>query len=703
MGGMSGPAPHEGADDRERELDRAILAALFGESPVGLYVYDLDLRLMRYNTAAAEMRGVPSEELIGRTLRDIVPGFDAAAIERVLEEVRDTGEPALEQEVTGRNLGDPTAERVMSFSALRLHDPEGRPLGVVTSTVDVTDRARARARLDLIHAADARVGTTLDIARTARELAEVVVPELADSVAIDVLESVLRGEAPPAGAVDARLPLRRVALRAAHETREDEAGVYAVGEASAFAAPTPYGEALTDLRPRLISRLDQDSPWLAHDPARADLLRALGVHSLIVVPLAARGVVLGLACFYRWSDRGPFEEDDLTLAVELCARTALCLDNARRYVREHTIADILQRSLLPSRLPAVTAVDTAHGYLPGEAGGEWFDVIPLSGARVALVVGDIEGRGIHAAVAMGRLRTAIRTLAVLDLTPHETLAYLDDLVLELAREQARPADTSEPPPTSATCLYAVYDPVSRRCALARAGHPPPLLLRPGGDTDVLDVPAGPVLGRGGPPFEGVEVELPEGSVLALYTHGLLTGRPDGPDTALARLRRVLAPADRSLQDMCDTALTALGPTDLGDEAVLLLARTRVLQADRVASWTLPADPAIVATARALAERQLRTWHLPDLAFSAELVVSELVTNAIRHAEGPITLRLIHEHTLICEVSDHSSTAPRLRHARATDEGGRGLFLVAQTTQGWGTRYTAEGKTIWAQLQAPDPD
>ncbi|MGW0811755.1 SpoIIE family protein phosphatase [Streptomyces viridiviolaceus] len=694
---MSGPVPHDGADDREHDIGRAALETMFEESPVGLYVFDLDLRLVRYSPAAGDLRGVPPAELLGRPFREVAPGFDTPALERVLAHVRDTGEPVVEHEVRGCPLADPHREHVMSYSVFRLTDAEGRPLGVVSLATDVTDRARARARLDLIHAANARIGTSLDVTRTAEELAEVALPELADGVAIEVLDSVLRGEAPLAGAVDASVPLRRVALRAVRA--EDEEGLYAVGDISRVAPSTLYGQSLADLHPRLIRRLEEDSGWLAHDPARAELILAAGIHSLMVVPLTARGAALGLAAFYRWRNIGPFEEDDLTLAVELADRTALCLDNARRYMREHTIADVLQRSLLPSRLPSVTAVEAAHGYFSGGAGGDWFDAIPLSGTRVALVVGSVEGRGIHAAAAMGRLRTAMRTLAAMDLAPDETLARLDDLVLGLAREQAHAVDAAEEMPAGATCLYVVYDPISRRCDLAAAGHPPPVLIHAGGGSvDVLDLPAGPPLGRGETPFESAQLELAEGSVLALYTNGLLTGQPDGPDAALARLQRALTPANCSLQDTCDAALRALLSTHHHDDAVLLLARTRTLDPGRVGSWTLPSDPAVVATARTLADRQLETWHLDAVAFTTKLVVSELVTNAIRYAEGPIMLRLIYDRALICEVSDHSSTAPHLRHARTTDEGGRGLFLVARTTRCWGTRYTPEGKTIWAELQ-----
>lgn len=686
--------PPDGAGDREREIDQATLAMVFSQSPVGLYIHDLDLRLVKYNTAGRELKGVPADELLGRPLSEVAAGFDVPAIENIITRVRDTGEPVFEQEVRGCPRGDPHNEHVVSLSAFRLHDAAGRPLGVAVSLIDVTDKARARARLELIHKANERVGTTLDIGRTAEELAEVAVPELADAVEIDVLDAVLRGEAPSLAMMGERVSLRRVALRTLGEAGWE---FTPVGELGYFPAAAPHTQALLDLRPRLIRRIDPGSAWLAGDPARADLILRAGAHSMIVVPLAARGVVLGLAAFYRWRDGGAFDDEDLTLAAGLVDRTAVCMENARRYLREHTIAGILQRSLLPASLPTPSGVEVAHGYRTAGSGGDWFDVIPLSGARVGLVVGDVAGRGIYAAAAMGRLRTALRTLAALDLAPDETFARLDDLVFDLAGEKTASTDPSEHPPTSATCVYGVYDPISRHCWLVRAGHPPPILVHPGGDAEVLDIPNGPALGVGGLPFECVELDLPEGSVLALYTEGLLRGGTGGVGTALTQLRRALTPADRPLTARCDDVLRNLLPDHPSDDAVLLLARTRALASDRVATWTLPSDPAIVATARAMTARQLSAWDLDDLTFVTELVVSELVTNAIRYAKGPVGLRLIRDRALSCEVSDCSSTAPHLRHARTMDEQGRGLFLVAQVAQRWGTRYTPQGKTIWAEF------
>ncbi|MFD9407922.1 SpoIIE family protein phosphatase [Streptomyces sp. NPDC059989] len=371
--------------------------------------------------------------------------------------------------------------------------------------------------------------------------------------------------------------------------------------------------------------------------------------------------------------------------------------------REHTTTMTLQRSLLPHSLPPQAAlVEVASRYLPSgtEAGvgGDWFDVIPLSGARVALVVGDVVGHGIRAAATMGRLRTAVRTLADVDLPPDELLTHLDDLIIHLYADDADLDGSGEAAGgIGTTCLYVVYDPVTRHCTVARAGHPPPAVVSPEGSVYLLDVPAGPPLGLGGLPFETVDVELPEGSMLALYTDGLLQTRDRDVDEALDSMFAALARPASTLETVCDRVLTAMLTHRPDDDVALLVARTRALHSDKVVVLDLSSDPSVVAHARRHATDQLTAWGLEEASFVTELLVSELVTNAIRYGQPPIQLRLIHEDTtLICEVSDASNTAPHMRRARIFDEGGRGLLLVAQLAQRWGTRHAPIGKTIWAE-------
>ncbi|WP_427165651.1 SpoIIE family protein phosphatase [Streptomyces sp. C1-1] len=556
----------------------------------------------------------------------------------------------------------------------------------------------ARRRLELLHEAAVRIGTTLDVARTAEELTEVTAPEFADFVAVDLPDAVLRGEEP--GPLGARTTLRRVALGAIHE----ESHLWSVGDPVAYVASTPQARCLESGRAVLEPVLSDSGGWKAQDPPRLERTLAAGIHSLITVPLMARGATLGVVSFYRSEKPAPFEDDDLSLAQELASRAAICIDNARRYTREHHTALTLQRSLLPRGRPEQSAVEVAHRYLPAQAGvgGDWFDVIPLSGARVALVVGDVVGHGLHAAATMGRLRTAVHNFCALDLPPDELLTHLDDLAGRLDRGEGWAVESglADSGIVGATCLYAVYDPVSRRCTLTRAGHPLPAVVRPDGTVEFVDLPAGAPLGLGGMPFETVELELAEGSQLVLYTDGLIEDRLRDIDAGLDRLRTVLAVAERAPEETCEAVLDALLPTRPTDDVALLVARTHVLGPDRVARWDLPSDPAVVSVARAVVTEQLSAWGLDDLAFTTELVVSELVTNAIRHAHGPVQLRLLRDRALICEVSDGSGTSPRLRRARNEDEGGRGLFLAARLTERWGTRYTPEGKVIWTEQPLP---
>ncbi len=400
------------------------------------------------------------------------------------------------------------------------------------------------------------------------------------------------------------------------------------------------------------------------------------------------------------ADHAAVDLDDLLLAQELTARAAASIHDAQRNTPERTSTITLQRSLLPHALPGQAAVEIASRYLPtgttAGVGGDWFDVIPLSGARVGLVVGDVVGHGIRASATMGRLRTAVRTLADIDLPPDELLTHLDDLVIHLAADEGEPsAETAAGIGT--TCLYAVYDPVSRRCTVARAGHPPPAAVTPDGAVYFLDVPPGPPLGLGGLPFEMSEIELPESSILALYTDGLLEARDHDIDEALDRIFAALSSPAPTLDTVCDTILAPVLSHSPDDDIALLVARTRAMSADQVATWDLAFDPAIVSQAREHAADQLTAWGLVDTVFITELIVSELVTNAIRYGRPPIQLRLIHkDNTLISEVFDSSSTSPHLRRARTFDEGGRGLLLVAQLSERWGTRHATNGKTIWAE-------
>ncbi|MEE1782180.1 SpoIIE family protein phosphatase [Streptomyces sp. SP17BM10] len=655
----------------------------------GVLILDADHRLMLANDEARQLLALRPDAQ-GRRLDEL--GLDP-------------GMAALL--ASGRSVTDevhPAGDRLLAVN-LRPMTARDRPSGLVATLRDTTElRAvaglaeEARERLRLLYDAGARIGTTLDVPGTAQELADVAVPRLADFVAVDLLEGVADGEEPAAGAV-----ADGVLRRAAH--RSVPAGVAEAsvrpGGIDVFPPDSPPLRSLATGRSELHRTQDRAiTAWLAADPPRAAGSRAYGFHSWIHVPVTARGTTLGVVQFVRFRNPEPFRPEDLALAEELVARAAVALDNARRFARERGTALALRRSLLPQRLPEHSAAAAAYRYLPADprlgVGGDWFDVIPLSGARVALVVGDVIGHGLRASATMGQLRSAVRTLADVDLAPDELLTRLDDLVIRLASDTAAAPDAQSTGEVTATCLYAVYDPVSGRCSLATAGHPAPVVASPGRDPVVLRMPAGPPLGLGGLPFEAVETELPQESLLALYTDGLVATRHRSMDAGLHALRSALAALDESLEARCERIVRALPPGRPADDATLLLSRVRRLDPERVATWAVPADFAAVAAVRADAVRRLTAWGLADCAFVTELVVSELVTNAIRYGSEPIRLRLIHDRSLICEVSDAGSTAPHLRRARTFDEGGRGLLLVAQLTQRWGTRRSGNGKTIWCE-------
>ncbi|WP_405468253.1 SpoIIE family protein phosphatase [Streptomyces canus] len=577
-------------------------------------------------------------------------------------------------------------------------DIQGGPPGSVATLRDSTElralsgRAEAaRERLDLLYDATVGIGTSLDVTRTAEELAELSVPRFADFATVDLFDAVLSGGQP-----EAATALRRTALSGIRE----DAPLYKVGERIPLVDSAPQARGISSGRAVLEPRLAEATGWRAQDLERSAQVIEYGVHSLIAVPLRVGDLVLGTVSFWRSDKPQPFDTDEVALAEELVTRAAVSIDNARRYTREHTMAVTLQRSLLPRRLPEQDALDIAYKYLPAQAGvgGDWFDVLPLSGARVALVVGDVVGHGLHAAATMGRLRTAVHNFSALDLPPDELLALLDELVARIDQDEAEESGNS--PVTGATCLYAVYDPVSRLCTIARAGHPPPALIHPDGSVEYPDVPAGPPLGLGGLPFETADLELAEGSRLVLYTDGLVEDRERDIDVGLELLRTALEQAGPSPEDTCRAVLDARPPARASDDVALIVARTQALAADRIAEWQVPADPAAVSDVRAAVSRQLARWDLDELAFTTELILSELVTNAIRYGGDPIHVRVLYDRTLICEVFDSSSTSPHLRYAAMTDEGGRGLFLVAQLSDRWGTRYTPAGKVIWAEQPLP---
>lgn len=557
---------------RELERDVALSTRLISQSPIGLAILDTDLRYVAVNPALERMHGISVKDHLGRHYREIMTAAKFGVPEAAMREVLKTGIAMVDQStIVGRAPGDPD-QHAWSISLYRLEDPQGRVLGVADVVVDVTDRyqaameaAEARRRLALVADGSARIGTTLDVEETARELAEVIVPELADVVAVDVLDSVLDEHRPGRAPRDGPALFRALAVKAAYPTEAVQAAD-PPGEIAAYAADRVATETVRSGRPQLIAHVDDtDLARIARDSHAAALLARAGVHSYMSVPLIARGDVLGFLGLTRARNPAPFGEDDLSLAAELAARAAVCIDNARAHQSMRNAAETLQRSLLPSHPPRLPGLQIASRYRPAQAtyeiGGDWYDVFPLDRDRTALVVGDVMGSGIDAAAAMGRLRTATSAFADLNLDPDQLLQHLDKITSGLEHYIA-------------TCVYAVYDPHRAECHIANAGHLPPALVRSGKHPELLELPTGTPLGVGGALFETTTFGFGLGDQLVLYTDGLVETRHHPIDERLETLLDLLDVPDDSLEETCDRLLRELRRPDDPDDVALLICRTQ---------------------------------------------------------------------------------------------------------------------------------
>jgi serine phosphatase RsbU (regulator of sigma subunit)/anti-sigma regulatory factor (Ser/Thr protein kinase) len=517
-----------------------------------------------------------------------------------------------------------------------------------------------------------------------------------------VLESLVAADEVHSDTTNGSAVLRRLAF-----TNDDGnplwSSTFPTGEVLVYPPGTPYVQALDTGAPVHIARIDaKEATKIAKSWRRKPVKGLLTEASMVVLPLIARGTILGFVVAIRIPGFRRFDPYDVEIGMEFAARAAIVIDNARRYSRERATALALQRSLLPHRLSAPSSVEVKHRYLPGskliEVGGDWYDSIALPGARVALIVGDVAGHGVRAAVTMGRLRTALHTLAGLEIPPAEALHVMHELMIELGEQE----------PHFATCVYAVYDATTGTCEIASAGHLPPLLVQPDGTSELLDVPPAPPLGvEGGGAIESREFTIADGSLFLLYTDGLVENRGRDIDDGLTALRGLFdaEAITRPMEDLAKATLDSVYSDEHRDDIAVLLARLRRLPEERCMSWKLPAEPAAVRRARGLVSTALGEWDLTDLSYTTELLASELITNALRYAKGPIELRLLHEGTLVCEVHDTSAALPRLRHATDEEENGRGLQVVSRLSHRWGTRRTSVGKVVWCEQAVPgfDPD
>ncbi|MFI6488560.1 SpoIIE family protein phosphatase [Streptomyces sp. NPDC050564] len=644
----------------------------------------------------------PGAEELARRLPEILPSMSVGESARIVAQVLELGYPVLEFSQNDRvpvtpDWGVPRrAERKARRERVARAAASGEPVpqGVRDEGEDL-EYVAVRERLEFLNEVSGRIGTSLDLAQTILEVSRAVVPRFTDVAGTYLREQVVAGEGFHEGVPDTTTMWHRVALEHTDEPgRWDD--VVPVGEAMPFPAHTPFFQCMTTGEPVLVPRIsEQMGHMIASQFEKRDIRPLITNRSMLVVPLKARNVVLGFMILLRHPERVEFNDMDRVTGAELAARAGLVLDNARMYTYQESVAETLQDSMLPHIAPRMSGCDIATRYLPGtllgRVGGDWFDSVKLPGSRTALVVGDVMGHGLNSAAMMGQLRTAVQTMAALDLPPAQLLRNLDDLAQRLGDNYL------------ATCLYAVYDPIVGELHIANAGHIPPVLVHAAdGYSELLDLPTGAPIGVGGVPFEAVRVRVSPGDRLVMCTDGLVEVRGEDIGVGLATLCESAAHPAASMDDACDTIIRALNTRGgRKDDVALLMARLNGIEPEDVAEWRLALDPLEVARSRAMVREQLHVWGLTALADSAELMVSELVTNAVRHAHSRrIGLRLVRGDTLLCEVDDDDHTLPTLLSAGPGDEFGRGLRVVSTLAREWGTSRTGAGKTVWFELTLP---
>ena len=662
---------------------------------------DMAGRILQCDRHAPKLLGRSPGELLGAELGDLTTDGteQQETLTGLIDAMRSGRESTAMLELKAEK--GRSTDAVVTVQPMTATDPDLAALAVIRLPVPSDERFLDPAvmRRALLDDSFSRVGSTLDVDQMARELMDVIVPHFCNAAEVAVLESLIGADEMPAEGLDSTHLLRRLAVG-----YDDEDGgwdaAFPTGEVLHYPPGSPYVRCMDSGDPVLEATISADSAAeIADSWQRKPVGDLLAKSSMLVLPLVARDTNLGFFVCIRKPGYRKFDPYDTEIGLEFASRAALFIDNARRYSRERATALTLQRSLLPTGLSAPSSVEVRHRYLPGsqliEVGGDWYESIALPGARVALVIGDVAGHGVHAAVTMGRLRAAIHTLAGLELPPADALQQLDELMQALGERE----------PHFATCVYAIYDAVSGTMEMASAGHLAPLLVRPGGPSEYLDIPPAPPLGIGGGPVESREFKVDDGSLLVLYTDGLVENRGQDIDDGLNRVRRVFGPGatGRPLESLCKAVLDGVYSDHQRDDIAVLIARLSRIPDGHHASWTLPAKPASVRKARSLVREQMATWELDSLSFTTELLVSELVTNALTHASSDLSLRLIRDRALVCEVFDDGAAMPKLRTAGDDDENGRGLQVVSQLAQRWGTRRTPDGKAVWFELTLTERD
>ena len=678
---------------------------------------DYDGRVVQHDRNAAKILARKPEDLLGAQLIELTPGSRgnnsqdgeaqadsnggrpsdaAAAVAGLLEAIRSDREGSAMLTIETQD-GIP-AEAVVTVHPMRAGGTSLAALALLRIPAPNSERFvdPALMRRQMLDDALTRIGDTLDIDDVARVLLDAIVPHFCNVSGLLLLESLAGDDELPSHGPEGSLPLRRIAL--VHDGKDPAwEATFPTGEILRYPSNTPYYRCMDTGAPVLEATISKSqASEIAKAWRRKPVAKLLSGASMVVLPLIARGTMLGFFVCTRQAGFRRFDAYDVEIGMDFATRAAVFIDNARRYSREHATALTLQRSMLPTGLSFPSSVEVRHRYLPGskmiEVGGDWYESIALPGGRVALVVGDVAGHGVRAAVTMGRLRTAIHTLAMLELPPADSLLQLDELMHTLGERE----------PHFATCAYAVYDAVSGECEVAVAGHLPPLLVHPDGSNELLDVPPSPPLGIGNGEVETRQFKVEDGSLFVLYTDGLVENKGQDISDGLARLRGIFGPGSptRPLEDLCKATLDGVYSDHQRDDIAVLIARLRRLPADSYASWTLAPKLTSVREARSVLAEPMKRWDLEDLIPTTELLVSELVTNAVKYSRGEVTLRLVNEKALVCEVLDSSGALPRLRQANSDDESGRGLQVVRQLSQRWGARRTATGKVVWCEQPLP---
>ncbi|MFE9369439.1 SpoIIE family protein phosphatase [Streptomyces sp. NPDC006711] len=642
----------------------------------------------------------PGADELARRLPEILPSMSVGESSRIVSQVLELGYPVLEFSRHDRVPVTPdwgVPRRAEHRSARRRHPLEPVSWAQPRSPEFAADLeyAAVRERLEFLNEVSGRIGSSLDLARTIQEVSAAVVPRFTDVAGTYLREQVIAGEGFPDGPPDERTLWHRVALEHVEEPgRWDD--VVPVGESMPFPAHTPFFQCMTSGEPVLVPRIsEQMGTAIASQFEKRDIRPLINGRSMLVVPLKARNVVLGFMILLRHAERAEFNDMDRVTGAELAARAGLVLDNARMYTYQESVAETLQDSMLPQVAPRMAGCDTATRYLPGtllgRVGGDWFDSVKLPGSRTALVVGDVMGHGLNSAAMMGQLRTAVQTMAALDLPPHQLLRNLDNLAQRLGEHYL------------ATCLYAVYDPIKGELLMANAGHVPPVIVRSAdGRSELIDLPTGAPIGVGGVPFETARIAVEPGDRLVMCTDGLVEVRGEDIGVGLATLCESAAHPAASMDDACDTIIRSLNTRGgRKDDVALLMARLNGIAREDVAEWRLAAEEQEVGRARHLVREQLVQWGLAAVTETVELLVSEVVTNGIRHAHGrQVELRLVRAEALLCEVADDDHTLPSLLSAGPDDEAGRGLRVVSELAHAWGSSRTGNGKTVWFDVALP---